>query len=120
MVIADDTIGSALNLNVLNYADLIFSSLTKTFSGSGAVLAGSLVVSPASAWRHPLHFLLQEPVATLADPDMLVLARDSRDVHQRVTTQDANSLRLAEHLRAHPQVAQVAASERLPELCRNP
>ena len=36
-VIADDTIGSCLNIDPLPYADLIFSSLTKSFAGRGDV-----------------------------------------------------------------------------------
>ena len=34
-VIADDTIGTGINLNALPYADLIFTSLTKSFAGRG-------------------------------------------------------------------------------------
>ena len=54
LVIADDTIGSAVNINVLPYADLVFSSLTKTFAGRGDILAGSLVISPSSKWEKEL------------------------------------------------------------------
>ena len=38
-VIADDTIGTGINLNALPYADLIFTSLTKSFAGRGDVMA---------------------------------------------------------------------------------
>ena len=47
-VIADDTIGAGINLNALPYADLIFTSLTKSFAGRGDVMAGSVLVSPQS------------------------------------------------------------------------
>ena len=47
-LIADDTIGTGINLQALPYADLIFTSLTKSFAGRGDVMAGSLLVSPHS------------------------------------------------------------------------
>ena len=53
-VIADDTIGSGVNIDGLPHADLVFSSLTKSFAGRGDVLAGSLVLSPHTPWRDQL------------------------------------------------------------------
>ena len=53
-VIADDTIGTGINLDALPYADLIFTSLTKSFAGRGDVMAGSVLVSPQSPWAASL------------------------------------------------------------------
>jgi len=39
-VIVDETIGNFLNVNVLPYADVVVSSLTKVFSGDSNVMGG--------------------------------------------------------------------------------
>jgi cystathionine gamma-synthase len=39
-VVIDDTIGNFLNVNVLPYADVVVSSLTKVFSGDSNVMGG--------------------------------------------------------------------------------
>ena len=108
-VIADDTIGSAINVDALPHADLVFSSLTKSFAGRGDVLAGSLVLSHHSPWRAQLaaasHSL--QPLAELADLDAIALEQGSEDVVARVHQLNANALSLAEHLRNHPAVAQL-------------
>lgn len=39
-VVVDDTIGSSANVDVLNVADIVVTSLTKSFSGFANVLAG--------------------------------------------------------------------------------
>ena len=105
-VIADDTIGTGLNLRALPHVDLIFTSLTKSFAGRGDVMAGSLLVSPHSPWSDQLLTAIS-PVARLADGDAIALEEASRDVDQRVPQLDANALALAERLERHPAVARV-------------
>jgi cystathionine gamma-synthase len=39
-VVVDETIGNFLNVNVLPYADIVVSSLTKVFSGASNVMGG--------------------------------------------------------------------------------
>ena len=105
-VIADDTIGTGINLNALPYADLIFTSLTKSFAGRGDVMAGSVLVSPQSPWADTL--LAAVPcVAQLSDADAIALEMASRDVLRRVPQLDAHALVLAERLEAHPAVKRV-------------
>ena len=71
-VIADDTIGTAFNLDALQHVDLIFTSLTKSFAGRGDVMAGSLLVTPQSPWAASL--LAAVPaIAPLSDADAIAL-----------------------------------------------
>ena len=105
-VIADDTIGTGINLNALPYADLIFTSLTKSFAGRGDVMAGSVLVSPQSPWAASL-LAAVAAIAPLSDADAIALEIASRDVLQRVPQLDANALLLAERLEAHPAVKRV-------------
>jgi cystathionine gamma-synthase len=47
LVVIDETIGNFLNINVLPYADVLVSSLTKIFSGDSNVMGGWFVnISP--------------------------------------------------------------------------
>ena len=105
-VIADDTIGTGINLNALPYADLIFTSLTKSFAGRGDVMAGSLLVSPHSRWSTQLLQAITTP-APLGDGDAIALEQASRDVNERVPQLDRHCLQLAQHLDQHPAVRQV-------------
>ena len=105
-VIADDTIGTGINLQALPHVDLIFTSLTKSFAGRGDVMAGSLLVSPHSPWSDQLLERVK-PLAELSDPDAIALEEASRDVRERVKQLDANCLALARHLDKHPAVERV-------------
>ena len=105
-VIADDTIGTGINLQALPHVDLIFTSLTKSFAGRGDVMAGSLLVSPHSAWSEQLLARIK-PLATVSDGDAMALEEASRDVRERVSQLDANCLALAQHLDNHPAVERV-------------
>ena len=106
-VIADDTIGSGLNIDALPYADLVFSSLTKSFAGRGDVLAGALVVSPHSRWQQTLQAGLANAPTGLGDADALCLEEASRDVQTRIPQLNAHCSALAERLRSHPAVKRV-------------
>ena len=108
-MIADDTIGSAINVDALPHVDLVFSSLTKSFAGRGDVLAGSLVLSHHSPWRDQLAASASsmQPLAELADIDVIALDQGSEDVVERVHQLNRNTLFLAERLRDHPAMANV-------------
>ena len=102
-VIADDTIGTAININILSHADLIFTSLTKSFAGRGDIMAGSLLVSPKSPWSRTLLSAIS-PLAELSDADAIALEQASFDVSERVRKLDKNCLELAQKLASHNSV----------------
>ncbi len=107
-VIADDTIGSALNIDVLHYVDIIFSSLTKSFAGRGDILAGSLVISPYSQWaKELLQACTIGYLAPLSDPDAIALEEASRDVKQRIPKLNKSCIALKKKLEIHPAIARV-------------
>lgn len=115
-VIADDTIGSALNIDALPYADLIFSSLTKSFAGSGDILAGSLVISPHSPWKEKLNKALKaSSLTSLGDADSIALEVASRDVAIRMPLLNKACDGLASRLSEHPAVKRVLH----PKKCNN-
>ncbi|MEZ5431242.1 MAG: hypothetical protein R3F31_08705 [Verrucomicrobiales bacterium] len=47
----DDTVASSVNVDVLRYADVAVSSLTKWFSGQGMSLQAPSSCDPTHRWR---------------------------------------------------------------------
>ena len=108
LLIVDDTLAACMNLDVLPLADVVVTSLTKYFSGYGDVLAGSVVLNSASLHFEQIRRLLFDRYSCLlADVDLQVLERNSRDVGWRVATINGNAAELARRLAGHPAVAKV-------------
>jgi cystathionine gamma-synthase len=105
-LIVDDTVATCANVSAINYADAVTTSLTKTFSGVGDVIAGAVILNPASP--HYKAFKTHLSVdAPLAAEDAIVLERNSRDFAARVARMNQNAAALAEMLEAHPAVEEV-------------
>ncbi len=114
-LITDDTIGSNLNINSLDYSDIVFTSLTKIFSGSGDILAGSLILNPRSKWIDKFKKALKEiDIPKLSDNDFIYLEKCSRDIEFRVINQNINCLNLKKKLENHHAVKTVFHPENCP------
>ncbi|KIL58417.1 hypothetical protein M378DRAFT_86485 [Amanita muscaria Koide BX008] len=98
----DDTIGNFVNVEVLPYADILLTSLSKIFSGIGNVMGGSLVLNPNG--RH-YAALKAHMAAHYQDiyyhEDAIHMEWNSRDLEQRIKTIDANAEALCDFLRPH-------------------
>ena len=115
-VITDDTIGSNININSLEVSDMVFTSLTKIFSGSGDILAGSLVINPKSKWLYKFKKVVDNIyLPELYVNDLISLEKASRDVEQRVLLQNLNCLELKKRLENHYAIKRVYH----PENCNN-
>lgn len=105
VLVIDDTIATPVNVDVTPWADMITVSLTKFFSGEGDVLAGALIVNPASPLAAALAQKTEELHENLlSGADAIVLEVRSRDFEARVRRINRTAARLAEHLGAHPAV----------------
>ncbi|KAN0061412.1 Cystathionine gamma-synthase [Thecaphora frezii] len=99
VVVVDETIGNFVNVEVLPYADVLVSSLTKVFSGDANVMGGSLVLNPHSKHFARLQRALQQRYEDLFfDEDALFLERNSRDFVKRIVQIDENTRALTEML----------------------
>jgi cystathionine gamma-synthase len=108
LLVVDDTLAACGNLNVLCYADLLATSLTKYFSGYGNVLAGSLVVNPQAMKSGELRRAISDDFEeTLSDADVAVLAANSKDHVERTAIINDNAMLLVQHLLKHPAVESV-------------
>ncbi|XHG09182.1 hypothetical protein AWENTII_012261 [Aspergillus wentii] len=97
-VVVDETVGNFLNINVLPYADIVVSSLTKIFSGDSNVMGGSAVLNPHGRFYQTLKETFdQEYEDTLWAEDAVFLERNSRDFVSRIekinkTTEDITAI----------------------------
>lgn len=79
VVVVDETIGSFANVDIAGIADVIVTSLTKSFSGNANVMAGSIVLNPSSPFYTPLKQTLESTyVNELFSADSRVLELNSR------------------------------------------
>ena len=108
LLVVDDTLAACGNLQVLPYADLLVTSLTKYFSGYGNVLAGSLVINPHAKHSEELRQAINSDFEeTLSDSDVEILAANSQDLAERTATINSNATLVVEYLLNHPMVASV-------------
>ncbi|OCL08707.1 cystathionine gamma-synthase [Glonium stellatum] len=125
-VVIDETVGNFLNVNVLPYADVVVSSLTKVFSGDSNVMGGSAVLNPNGRYYNVLK---QTWVADYEDnhwaEDSVFLERNSRDFVPRIERINTNAEAICDVLRTHPRVKQVNYPKYSPtrpfyDQCRTP
>lgn len=95
VVVIDETIGSFANIDVAGIANIIITSLTKSFSGRANVMAGSIVLNPSL----PFYSELKESMAStyvneFFAADSRALELNSRDFLTVASTMNRN----AQHL----------------------
>tara|TARA_B100000965_G_scaffold230532_1_gene193022 strand:+ start:1740 stop:3203 length:1464 start_codon:yes stop_codon:yes gene_type:complete len=114
-IITDDTIGSNVNINSIQYSDIIFSSLTKIFSGSGDILAGSLILNSKSKWFNEFKNTLKDiNLPKLSDGDLVSLEKTSQDFEYRIQKQNESCLDLKHKLEHHKSIKNIFHPENCP------
>lgn len=101
-LIVDETVASFCNVDVLPAADIVVTSLTKSFSGYADVMGASAVLNPSS----PLYSELQPLFSTTYQPDeddlfagdAEVLLHNSNDYLSRSAILNANAACLGDFL----------------------
>ncbi|KAJ1890275.1 Cystathionine gamma-synthase [Kickxella alabastrina] len=107
-LVVDETIGSFANVDVLSWADVVVSSLTKVFSGDSNVMGGSIVLNPTRSHYSSLRAAFGAQFEDLLwCEDAVFLERNSRDFMSRVPRINANALVVAELLAASPKVLHI-------------
>ncbi|KAL8781963.1 MAG: hypothetical protein Q9213_005771 [Squamulea squamosa] len=83
-IVLDDTIGSFANIDVMNVADILVTSLTKTFSGFADVMGGSAVLNPSMQYYSRLKEIFHSRYRNdVYVGDAIQLERNSRSFLQR-------------------------------------
>ncbi|ORX49114.1 PLP-dependent transferase [Hesseltinella vesiculosa] len=108
LLVVDETIGNFCNVNVLEWADIAVSSLTKVFSGDSNVMGGSLVLNPNRRFYTALVEALKSDYEDVMwNEDAVFLERNSRDFRSRSKRINENTEALCEMLVKHPKVVGV-------------
>lgn len=99
MLIVDDTIGGFANVDLLGVADVVITSLTKSFSGYADVMGGSVVLNPSSTRYTELKAMFDRRYHNdYWGGDAVALERNSRDYLTRSHTLNSNAERLVRFL----------------------
>ncbi|KAK0731798.1 cystathionine gamma-synthase [Lasiosphaeris hirsuta] len=100
-LVIDETIGSFCNIDVMPAADIIVSSLTKSFSGYANVMAGAIIFNPSSTHHTLLHTALRSTFHNdLFLADAAVLLSNSASYLARSAVLNRNALAIATTLAA--------------------
>ncbi|TGJ80772.1 hypothetical protein E0Z10_g7992 [Xylaria hypoxylon] len=107
-VVVDETVGNFVNVNVLPFADVVVSSLTKIFSGDCNVMGGSLILNPGGRYYGALKTAMGDVYEeTYWAEDVVFMERNSRDFVTRIDRINANAEVICSVLEAHPLVTKV-------------
>lgn len=99
LFIVDETISSFCSVDLLDIADVLITSLTKSFSGYADVMGGSLVVNPNMKHHDTLLDLCQRNfINEYFNTDVETLEQNSRDYLERSQRLNANALAIANYL----------------------
>lgn len=107
LLMVDPTVASVYNMDVLPYADMLVTSLTKYAAYEGDVMAGSLALNAQSRDYEALKTVVPEFHIALYSGDLKRLAYEMQDANETVARMNANAARLAEFLKSQPTVTAV-------------
>ncbi|KAJ5633015.1 hypothetical protein N7490_009354 [Penicillium lividum] len=125
-VVVDETISNFLNINVLPYADIVASSLTKIFSGDSNVMGGSAILNPHGKYYQKLKETYAQDYEDIYwAEDAVFLERNSRDFVSRIDKINSTSEEVSAMLKSSPLVKEVyypkySATRPLYDSLRNP
>lgn len=127
-VVVDETVGNFVNVQVLPYADLVVSSLTKVFSGDCNVMGGSLVINPKSRYYDRLKAKMSQPDQyedLLWAEDAIYLERNSRDFAHRNSRINENAEAVVKLLSKSPMVdtvyyPEISSTKKNYDQCKRP
>ncbi|KDQ58329.1 hypothetical protein JAAARDRAFT_129085 [Jaapia argillacea MUCL 33604] len=101
LIVVDETIGNFINVEVLPFADVVVSSLTKVFSGDSNVMGGSLILNPKSSHYPALKSHLSSNYDDFYfEEDAIYMERNSRDFKRRIAVIDENAQAVCAFLRS--------------------
>lgn len=109
-LVVDETIGTFGNINVLQFADVVVSSLTKIFSGDCNVMGGSAILSPNSRYHAALKSVMSTPPEfedTYWAEDVIFMERNSRDFATRIERINSNAEAICDVLKSSPLIKKI-------------
>ncbi|KAF3015613.1 hypothetical protein E8E14_010400 [Neopestalotiopsis sp. 37M] len=100
----DDTIGSWANIDVIGMADILVTSITKSFNGYADAIGGTAILNPASPKYSELKPLFNAHyVSEFYIDDAEAIERNSRDYLARSAKLNSNAGAVVEYLHSRAQ-----------------
>ncbi|GMF54350.1 unnamed protein product [Phytophthora fragariaefolia] len=109
VLVVDDTVGS-YNVNTMKHgcADLVVTSLSKIFGGTGNVMAGSVVLNPDGPKFKDLEAIFDpEEDSFVVEDDAQALLEQSEDLAERLAKTNVTTAEIVQRLLKHPLVKEV-------------
>lgn len=125
-VVVDETVGNYMNINVLPYADIVVSSLTKIFSGDSNVMGGSAILNTNSRMHDSFKQIYgQQYEDNYWAEDAVFMERNSRDYIGRIVRINTNAEIMTDLLQQSPLVKEVYYPKLVPsrnyyDACKTP
>ncbi|KAG8955151.1 hypothetical protein FRC04_009609 [Tulasnella sp. 424] len=99
LIVVDESIGNFVNVDIMEYADIVVTSLTKVFSGGSNVMGGSLVLNPQQRHYSVLRDHLKSTYKDLYwHEDVICMELNSRDFARRIDIMNRNAEAVADWL----------------------
>ncbi|WVQ94628.1 hypothetical protein IAU59_001708 [Kwoniella sp. CBS 9459] len=99
VIVVDETIGNFINVEVVEFADIVVSSLTKIFSGDANVMGGSLILNPNGPLFAELKAVQNAEYEDNYYPeDAVYMERNSRDYRGRIKRVNDNAYDVTDFL----------------------
>ncbi|WVR03892.1 hypothetical protein IAU60_000891 [Kwoniella sp. DSM 27419] len=99
VIVVDETIGNFINVEVVEFADVVVSSLTKIFSGDANVMGGSMILNPNSPIYDELKAVQAAEYEDIYYPeDAVYMERNSRDYRGRIKRVNDNAYDVTDFL----------------------
>lgn len=107
-LVVDDTIASWLNVNLLEVADVVVTSLTKIFTGRGDVMGGAVIINPRSPRITELREAMRAEYEDATWVEMLrKMEEQSRDMTGRVRQINQTTEQVCAWLKDRPEIDQL-------------
>ncbi|MBN2068563.1 MAG: PLP-dependent transferase [Opitutales bacterium] len=107
ILLMDPTLVGALNVDILNWTDLLINSLTKYAAGKGDVIMGAVALNRRSKWYDLLKPLIQAYREKPYVRDIARLAYEIDDYEPLLRRINANAVEVSRFLRNHSAVKSV-------------
>lgn len=107
ILIADPSITSPLNVDVLPHTDIAVNSLTKYSASEGDVVAGAIAINAGSPWAAELRRFIQVALEPIYSRDLSRLAAQIGDFEPLIDQINRTTPVVVEFLRNHPRVKNV-------------
>lgn len=114
LAILDPSSSGLVNVDLMPWADILVTSLTKYSGHRGDLMAGLLAVNPAGPDAAALRAAAFAAVEPLGHGDLAALAAQLPQMDAVAAAQNAAARRIADFLAGHPAVAGVRAADRGP------